>query len=162
MFGWFRKRHEQPSALAQPVALELRAGVDAMVGFLQADPMADDDAIFRHLIENGLSEQQATKLIQFTPIAFTRFLYRDKGVRFAPNYVVLGGDGQPVAQRLIADEPAYREAWSHCEQATSGAATENYFVVVAARSGGYRAIQDLVRQGSDLASVATGPPVLME
>ena len=43
-----------------------------------------------------------------------------------------GPDGQPVAQRPVADEPAFRAAWYHCEQAAAG---DNYFVPVAARSG---------------------------
>src|SRR4051812_24217388 len=111
MFGWFRRRQKGSSdSPRQPVDLALLAGVDAMVAFLRADPTADDEGIVRHLIDKGLSEPQATKLVQFVPIAFTRFLYRAQGVRFAPNYVVLGADGQPVAQRPIADEPAFREA----------------------------------------------------
>ena len=43
-----------------------RAGVDAMVAFLHADPTADDEAIVQHLTDDGLSEQQATKLVQLT------------------------------------------------------------------------------------------------
>jgi hypothetical protein len=163
MFGWFSRRRVHPSqSHVQPVDRILRAGIDALVLFFHADPPVDDDITLHHLTYNGLSEEQATKLIQFVPIAFTRFLYRDKGIQFAPNYVVLGPDGRPIAQRLIADEPAFREAWWHCEEAASRGVTEEYFVIVAARSGGYRAIQDLIRKGSNLACVVTGPPVMVE
>jgi hypothetical protein len=148
--------------LPPPAGSVLRGGVDAMVAFLRANPTAEDDAIVRHLTGNGLAEQQAAKLVQFVPIAFTRFLYRSKCVRFAPDYVVLGADGRPAAQRPVADEPAFREAWDHCEEAVAGGAGDDYLTPVAARSGGYRAIQDFVRKGLDLASVVTGPPVMIE
>ena len=61
----------------------------------------------------------------------------------------------------VADEPAFREAWGHCEDAEARAAGESYFVLVAARSGGYRALQDFVRQGLNLNGVITGPPVML-
>src|SRR3954464_15747634 len=128
-----------------------------MVTFLQANPAADDDDVVRHLTGRGLSEQQATKLIQFVPIAFTRFLYRLRGVQFAPNYVILGPDGQPTAQRPVADEPAYQEAWAHCEDAAAGGSDDDYFVPIAARSGGYRALQELVSKGSNLSGIITSP-----
>ncbi len=162
MFGWFRKRGEPGGGPPRfPVDATLRRGVDAMIDFLRADPTADDHAIVLHLTSRGMSQLQATKLVQFVPIAFTRFLYRSAGVRFAPDYVVLGPDGQPAARRPVAEEPVFREAWGHCEEAASGAAGEDYFVPIAARSGGYRALQDLIRQGSNLASVVTSPPIMM-
>lgn len=142
--------------------LALRAGVAALVAFLRANPTTEDDAIIGLLTGTGLTGQQATKLVQFVPIAFTRFLFRSSGVQFAPNYVVVGADGQPTAQRPVADEPAFREAWAHCERAAAGGAQDEYFIPVAARSGGYRALQDLIQKGADLAGVATGPPIMME
>jgi hypothetical protein len=137
----------------------LREGVDAIVAFLRANSGADDDAIERHLREQGLGVH-AIKLIQFVPIAFTRFLYRSSGVQFAPFYVLLGPEGQAMAQRPIADEPAFGEAWRHCEEAAASGAADEYFIPIAARSGGYRAIQELVQKGSDLSGVITGPPVM--
>jgi hypothetical protein len=138
----------------------LRKGVDAIAVFLRANPAADDNAVIRHLTTAGLSERDATKLVQFVPIAFTRFLYRSKGILFAPNYVLLGPDGKPAGERPIADEPAYREAWGHCEQAASDGQNEAYFVAIAARSGGYRAIQELMQKGANLDGIMTGPPVM--
>jgi hypothetical protein len=161
MFGWFRKPKEPPAdASRQPVDPVLRDGVDTLAAFIHVDPAVEDDAIVRHLTGEGLSQGQAVKLVQFVPIAFTRFLFRSRGVRFAPNYVVLGPDGRPAAERPVADEPAFREAWDHCERAAAGGAGDDYFVPIAARSGGFRALQDLARQGLDLAGVITSPPVM--
>jgi hypothetical protein len=163
MFERFRRKKTSASDSAQlPTDPVLRKGVDAMVALLFGDPSAGDDAIVGHLTADGLSERQATRIVQFVPIAFTRFLYRSHGIRFAPNYVVLDAQSQPVAQRPIADEPAYREAWNHCVQAHGAGAGEDYFVAIAARSGGYQAIQELIQKGSNLRSVVTGPPCMFE
>jgi hypothetical protein len=163
MFDWFRKRKEKSDIPLSPSTdAALRRGVDAMVAFLHAAPTADDEAIVRHVTEQGMTESQATKLVQFVPIAFTRFLYRSAGVRFAPDYVVLGSDGQIAARRMVATEPAFREAWSHCEEAATRAVGDEYFISIAARSGGYRALQDLIRQGSKLAGIMTSPPIMMQ
>jgi hypothetical protein len=99
--------------------------------------------------------------VQFTPIAFTRFLFRSSGVKFAPNHVVLEQDGQPVAERPIAEEPSYREAWAHCENAAIRGVSDDYFVAIASRSGGYRPIQDLLARGLNLTGIITGPPILI-
>lgn len=133
-----------------------------MVAYLQGSPRAVDDAIIRHLMGIGLSEREATKLVQFVPIAFTRFLYRMRGVQFAPTYVVLDQARQPIDERSIANEPAYGEAWTHCETAAAANSDDEYFILVAGRSGGYRALQDLVQKGSDLSRVITSPPFMFE
>jgi len=161
MFSWFRtRRKETASATKRVVDPALRSGVDVMVAFVQTSPETDDDGMVRYLTERGVPEPQATKLVQFVPIAFTRFLYRSSGVKFAQNYVLLGSDGQPKSQHQVAEEPAFREAWEHCEDAAVRSVGEKYFVLVAARSGGYRALQDLLRQGSNLDGVITGPPMM--
>ncbi len=87
-------------------ALELTESVEIAVVLFQSDPAADDQAILRDLANCGVDEATAVRLVQFVPIAFTRFMYRASGVRFADHYVVLGGGGQPAAQRPIAEEPA--------------------------------------------------------
>jgi hypothetical protein len=138
------------------------SGVGTIVAFLYGQPDAADEEIHRHLTEQGFSQSQATKLIQFIPIVFTRFLYRNAGIQFAPNYVLLDLNGQPIAQRPIAEEPAFREAWAYCEQSSTRGVNEEYFRIIAARSGGYRAIQDLLQQGLDLAGIVTSPPMMME
>ncbi len=140
--------------------MHLREAVEITVALFHADPTADDKAILRDLLNCGVGEAAAVRLVQFVPIAFTRFLFRASGVRFADNYVVLGSDGQPIAERQVGGEPAFQEAWAHCEAASAGGATSDYFVSIASRSGGYRAIQDLRQRGLGLDGIITGPPVL--
>jgi hypothetical protein len=141
--------------------VDLSEAVEITVALVQAEPGAGDSAILRDLTNCGIDGTTAVKLVQFTPIAFTRFLFRSSGVKFAPNYVVLGQDGQPEAERPIAEEPSYREAWAHCENAIRRGVSEEYFVAIASRSGGYRAIQDLLARGLNLTGIITGPPMLM-
>lgn len=142
--------------------MELHEAVEIVVALIHADPTVDDDAILRDLADCGVDEATAVRLVQFVPIAFTRFLYRTSGVRFAENYVVLGSTGQSVAERPIAAEPVFREAWQHCETVAAGSPTDGYFESVASRSGGYRAIQDLLDRGLGLAGFLVSPPILLE
>jgi hypothetical protein len=139
--------------------VEPQEAVEIAIALLQAGPTADDAVILRDIVNCGVDEATAVRLVQFVPIAFTRFLYRDSGVRFAVNYVVLGPNGQPVAERPVGAEPAFREAWAYCERAAGGVAEES-FVPVAARSGGYRALQELLEKGLGLRGVITSPPIL--
>ena len=145
---------------AEMGAEELRMGVQKMVVFLQFNPAADDEIIEKILLEGGLSSTQATKLIQFVPIAFTRFLYRSSGVKFCPNYVLVDDRMQPLGHHPIAEVTAYSEAWKFCEQAAAKGAGDDYFHSIAARSGGYEAIQKLIQQGADLSGVITSPPIM--
>lgn len=139
--------------------MEPREAVEIAVVLLGSNPTADDWDVLRDLVNCGVDEATAVRLVQFVPIAFTRFLYRNSGVRFAENYVVLGPDGQPRAERPLADEPVYREAWAYCEaHAVAGAADDIH--PVAARSGGYWAIEELRRQGLGLSGMMTSPPIL--
>lgn len=140
----------------------LRAGVEELAQFLRAEPMADDEALERRLIDLGLSEPQAAKLIVFAPIAFTRYLYRAAGVRFAPNYVAMSPDGRPAPERPIAEEPAFQAAWAWCMEAAAQVATDDRFLYVAARSGGWKAIQSILRQGASLEGIITSPPFVPE
>jgi hypothetical protein len=138
----------------------MQEAIEIAVALFQADRTAEDSAILRDLVNCGVDEATAIRLVQFVPIAFTRFLYRASGVRFAKDYIILGPDGQPSAQRPIAGEPTFREAWAHCEAAAARGVAADYFESVAARSGGYRAIQEMVQRGLNLNGVITAPPVL--
>ena len=123
-------------------------------------PAADDDAIEKILLQNGLTENQAAKLIQFVPIAFTRFLYRNSGVQFWPNYVLVNDKMQPLGQHPIAEVTAYSEAWKFCEAAAGEGKGDDYFHPLAARSGGYHAIVQLIAKGSNLSGIVTSPPMM--
>lgn len=144
------------------MAVDVREAVEMVVALYCVDPAADDDEILSGLTNAGIGDTTAVRLIQFVPIAFTRFLYRTSGVQFAENYTVLNSNGQPIAQRAIAEEPVFREAWNHCEAAAAEGVASDYFESVASRSGGYRAIHDLLARGSQLNGLMTGPPFLWE
>ena len=138
----------------------LSESVEIAVILIHADPTADDLAIHRDLRNCGVDEATSVRLVQFVPIVFTRFLYRESEVQFAADYVVRGPDGQPFARRPVVSEPVYQEGWGHCERAAANGAEEDYFATIAARSGGYRALQELIGQGLDLAGIITSPPIM--
>jgi hypothetical protein len=136
----------------------LMAGVESLAAFLKSKPEAEDADIVRHLVGSGLLERDAIGLVRFVPIAFTRFVYRSAGVQFHPLYAILGPDQKPRAGGVIAEVPACRAAWTYCLNLDE----ERDLIPIAARSGGFKAIQELVESGKDLGSIEIGPPVIVE
>jgi hypothetical protein len=131
------------------------------VALFQADPSCHDSHILVSLTDCGVERLTAVRIVQFVPIAFTRFLFRDCGVRFADRFVIMGPGGQVMDQKPIAAEPAYQEAWAHCEQAASQGKQDNYFISIAARSGGYRSLMEMAHRGLNLNGVDTSPLILL-
>jgi hypothetical protein len=149
-----------PSAGPPAGAPELHEAVALAVAALQAPVQAEDEEIIRALTAQGVEERRAVRLVQFVPIAFCRFVFRGSGVQFADDYVVLGPDGQPAAQLPLAEDEVFREATAHCEAAAAAGQGAPYFLPVAARSGGFRAIQELMQKGARPEDIRTVPPVI--
>jgi hypothetical protein len=126
----------------------------------QAD--LDDEEVMRFRVQQGIEESQARRLVQFIPIVFCRFVFRGSGVQFAENYVILGPDGQPKATLPIRDDPVFQQATAFCEGATAGGQGGAYFLPVAARSGGFKAVQELLQKGARPEDIRTGPPMIWE
>jgi hypothetical protein len=132
-----------------------------MVQLLQMAPGADDADIEAYLQSRGLTEMQVRRLIQFVPIAFTRYLYRRSKIQFSTEFFVMGPQGSLVGGGRIVDEPAYQAAWDHCQQVLANNSGQHYVEIIAARSGGYKAIQNLLTQGAVLDELTMSPPILM-
>lgn len=173
MFNPFKKKpspppvasaSETPAKVPQipPPDARLRAGVGQMVEFLTANPQADDEEVATHLKKQGLSEAQATKLIQFVPIAFTRFYLRESGVQFSKYYTLLDAKGQPKSHHLVAEAPAFNEAWQFCEELVAQKRDLEIIHPIAARSGGYQSLVKLQNEGKELNGMITGPPMMWD
>lgn len=148
------------SDTSQPGTMGLRDAVNMAVAALQSHAQFDDNDIIRVVMQQGVDELQATRLVQFLPIAFCRFVFRGSAVRFAENYVILGPDGQPKAELPLRDDPVFQEAIAHCEAAAASGQSAPYFLPVAARSGGFKAVQDLLQKGARPEDILTGPPMI--
>ena len=83
-------------------------------------------------------------------------------IQFAPDYVLLDANSQPVATRPINQEPAYHAAWDYCEEVTATNGDSRWIVTLAARSGGFQAIAELQQKGAKLTGIKTGPPMMFQ
>jgi hypothetical protein len=140
--------------------MNLKDAVDLAVGLIHAIPTCDDSTILDGLAGSGVDRHTAIRIVQFVQIAFTRFLFRDRGVRFADQYAIMAPGGQVLDYKPIAAEPAFRQAWAHCERVAADGLQEDYFTPIAARSGGYRSLMEMVHKGLNLNGVITSPPIL--
>jgi hypothetical protein len=142
--------------------MSLVDAVGIAVEALQSHAHLPDDQVIQALVERGIAAAQAVRLVQFVPIAFCRFVYRSSGIQFDENYVVVGPDGQPKGKSPLGNEPIFREATANCEIALATGEREQYFMPVAARSGGFQAITQLLQKGSTPENIRTGPPLIRE
>ena len=69
--------------------MEISEAVEIAVVLCQADPQVEDGAILRDLLNCDIRYAVAIRVLQFVPIAFTRFLYRSSGIQFSEEYAVL-------------------------------------------------------------------------
>lgn len=132
------------------------------VSHLQTYPPLDDNEIISRIEKHGIDRKTAISLLQFLPIAFTRFLYRGSGIQFPDSCIFLDETLKPFAQRTIYSIPAYVEGWKHCEWAFKVGEPEFYFELVAARSAGFKLIQDFIQKGGDLTHLKMLPPTMRE
>jgi hypothetical protein len=142
--------------------MNLQESIATVVSAFQTQPEAEDDTIYSFLRTQGIEEALATKLIQFVPIAFCRFIMRPSGIRFAPNYVMMDARGRQVGEFALAEEPVFQEALTYCQTALAEGQKPAFFLLVAARSAGYRVIQELLANGSRPENIITSPPILQD
>ena len=134
--------------------------VTAAVAAFHAHPNADDDAIAEQLSTLGVPDAEATKLIQFVPIAFCRFVMRPSGVKFAPHYVLMDSKGRIVGQHPLDAEPVFTEALAFCDIYLAEGHDPALIVAVAARSAGYQAVMKLLADGARPQAILTSPPIM--
>ncbi|HEX8911248.1 MAG TPA: hypothetical protein VF796_02730 [Humisphaera sp.] len=145
-----------------PASDDLSDAVKRAVITLQSRPTWDDDVIVERLFRHGFDRRRANRLVQFVPIAFCRFLIRHSGVVCDPHYVPMTADGTPLEQRPLASEPIFRAAVAHCEEVEAFGVSRRYFDLVAARSGGYKALASLSQERGSVEGLELGPPNVPE
>lgn len=131
------------------------------VAAFQSQPGADDDQIARVLEGGGLSELLATRLIQFLPIAFARVLLMPQGVQFPDLYRVMGPKGVYLGDYPLSEEPIFTEALAAARREIEAGRGGAPYLAIAGRSGGYKAVMELVGKGSNIDGIVCSPPILM-
>jgi hypothetical protein len=81
------------------------------------------------------------------------------GIRFADYYVRHSAQGQVIGQKLLADEPVYREGLLVANEVS--ARDESAFLAVAGHSPEYRAIRRALQNGAAAADLRCAPPIVL-
>jgi hypothetical protein len=131
--------------LAVPVfAAHARGGLSDVRGELEKD---------------GIPADLAAEIVEFLPVALARAMLDGMGIQFADHYVRRTAQGRVIGQKLLADEPVYREGLAIAGE-ISGMG-EDAFMAVAGWSSEYRAINRAMNAGSPAEDLRCGPPVVL-
>jgi hypothetical protein len=117
------------------------------------------DAIRRELEGAGIPSPLAAAVVEFLPLALARALLDGMGIRFADHYVRQTAQGRVIGQKLLTDEPVFREGLAVADEI--GRMGEAAFMAVAGWSPEYRAVQKAISAGSPSGDLHCGPPVML-
>ena len=107
----------------------------------------------------GIPAQLAAEIVEFLPVAFARALLDGMGIQFGDHYVRQTAQGRVIGQKLLADEPVYREGLAIAGEVS--ARGEEAFLAVAGRSPEYRAISRAMNAGSAAEDLRCAPLVVL-
>src|SRR5579871_4685320 len=95
-------------------------------------------AVRAALEEAGVPGALAAEIVEFLPLALARAMLHGLGIGFADHYVRQTAQGHVIGQKLLADEPVYREGLQAADEI--GAMGTEVFLAVAGWSPEYRAV----------------------
>jgi hypothetical protein len=151
---------EQRASDGEPKIGPAEAVARAVAAF-QAHPGADDDTIHAALKAGGFSELLSTRLLQLLPIAFCRVLLSPQGVKFPDLYRVMGPKGVHLGDFPLSEEPIFTEALAAARREIEAGRGGAPYLAIAGRSGGFKAVMELVGKGSNIDGIVCAAPILM-
>jgi hypothetical protein len=116
-------------------------------------------AVRGELEEAGVPAPLAAEVVEFLPLALARAMLHGMGITFADYYVRQTAQGRVIGERLLADEPVYREGLAIAGE-ISGMG-EDVFLAVAGWSPEYKAINRAMNSGSLPEDLQCAPPVML-
>jgi hypothetical protein len=114
-------------------------------------------AIRLGLEEAGIPSRLAIEIIEFLPLALARALLDGMGVHFEDYYVRHTSGGRVIGQKLLADEPVFREGLGVANEMSGDGAA---YLAVAGWSAEYQAINRAMNAGSRPEDLRCAQPVV--
>src|SRR5579864_3128051 len=120
---------------------------------------AEDDKIYRSLIEGGVESELAERLIEFLPMVYCRLILASSGAKFPNVFCRLLPNGT-FEERLLSSEPVWNAAarFAQCES-EAGVSAED-LLAIAGRSAEFHAANQLLQRRSELEDLRFTPTVL--
>lgn len=119
----------------------------------------DASAVRGELEKVGIPARLAAEVVEFLPVAFARAMLHGMGIQFADHYVRQTSGGRVIGQKLLTDEPVYREGLAIAGEVS--AAGEDAFMAVAGWSPEYRAINRAMNSGAPAGDIQCAPLVVL-
>lgn len=140
--GLFRNTQKQNSESD----IELVRLIERAVNILPHD--AEDYEIEALLVEDGITEKMAYQLVAFVPLAFTRVLLRDTGVRFSDEYSLINSVSRKAQGRFLSLEPVFVAALKFANDWIQNSRDKNIFLTIASRNAEFKAINEALHAGA--------------
>lgn len=116
-------------------------------------------AIRGELKKVGIPDQLAAEIVEFLPVALSRAMLNGMGIRFADHYVRQAAQGQVIGEKLLTDEPVYREGLAIANEVS--VMGEDLFMAVASCSPEYQAIKRAMHSGAQPEDLQCAPLVVL-
>ena len=110
------------------------------------------------LTSRGVTLNEAQDSYRLVQIAFGRFLMKDLGIQFSPDYWRFSEAGQHLVTEKLSDNAVFLAA----QTLSSSLMIKPVISALALTSPELRAVNDLMKQGSKSADLALAPVVLFE
>jgi hypothetical protein len=105
----------------------------------------------------GVPPRLAIEVVEFLPLALARALLDGMGVHFEDYYARQTSGGRVIGQKLLADEPVFREGLAAADEMSGDGAA---YLAVAGRSAEYQAINRAMNAGARPEDLRCAPPVV--
>jgi hypothetical protein len=105
----------------------------------------------------GVPRRLAAEIVEFLPLALARALLDGMGVHFEDHYVRQTASGNIIGEKLLTDEPVFREGLALANEVSVDGAV---YLAVAGWSAEYRAINQAMNSGSRPEDLRCAPPVV--
>lgn len=137
--------------------MELKEAVKKTIKVFLKNTQEDDEAIVKKLIELGIEEPLANRLVNFITTAFCMVMYENTEVNFQYSYFFFDEKGNVSEPQLLIDEPVFAEGYKIAKNQFSEEGLNESYLSIASRDAGYKVIQQFVENGSDLKNVELAP-----
>ncbi len=137
--------------------MELNDAIKKTIEIFHENTQEDDEAIIKKLVESGIEEPFANRLINFITTAFCLVMYEGTDANFQHFYVFFDEKGNVSEPLFLIDEPVFAEAYKIARQEFNEKGTDERYLSIASRDAGYKVLQQAIEAGSNLNDLQFAP-----
>jgi hypothetical protein len=133
--------------------------ISKAVSIFRTSPNWGEVEIYNELVNEGVDQQRAARLVEFLPIVYCRLILRNSGARFSNMFRrrIAGGGFEEMP---FVSDPVWNEAVAFAFAETDRGVSGRDLLAVAARSAEFDAANQLLNTGSKLEDITFTPPIL--